>query len=242
MFSSNNNPWSDGTSFSSESGGAKDGPITNIDMPSDSRTGRPVSSNILPTPRFVYGKSVTASDTASINGLRHGINAATKSQSMANQTQREIWHLYQLQGAVLQQNQYLFRDTVDTHLEESQAQQQIWITHNKELIIHSTKNLEAQTLLRIQQIQKFFPPQRMIISSIQQPRTIVSCRYHIARLAQHFPLPTSTQSKVWLQQAKEKAKQYNTPKIPTSLGSNWPCPIGARLSAELSIIIYSQTS
>jgi hypothetical protein len=55
--------------FSVESG-AKAGPSTNIDMPNhliwstNTRTGMSVSSDILPMPRFVYGKSVTAADTA----------------------------------------------------------------------------------------------------------------------------------------------------------------------------------
>jgi hypothetical protein len=116
---------------------------------------------------------------------------------------------------LLPQDTHLFRNTIEMHLSETQAQQRTWITHNKKLVLHSAKISKAQTLLRIQRIKKFFPPQRVIASSITNPRGPSVVRYHITRLAQHYATKTVSRSTVRNRHAKDKIKQYNTPSLST---------------------------
>ena len=119
------------------------------------------------------------------NGCRHGIDAASTQQAKKEQTHREIRCLYHLKGDVLPQDRNLFRDTVETHLNESTSQLRSWITHNGKLIVHSVKVAQAQTRLRTQPLQKFFQrrnPSKLVSNNVTSKN---AGRHRVTRTKQY---------------------------------------------------------
>jgi hypothetical protein len=159
------------------------------------------------------------------NGCRHGIDNATKTQAQSDQTQRELRCLYELRERVLPQDRQMFLQSVELHLQESQAQQRTWITHNKPLIVHSTRTAAKQARLQIQQLRKFFTTRRTTCSRITNKTSTEIRRFNITRIAAHFSTTAFSRSTTTKSKTKEKAKLYNTPTM-----SSFYNPVGMSIS------------
>jgi hypothetical protein len=145
------------------------------------------------------------------NGCRHGIDIATKSQALSEQTQREVRCLYELRERVLPQDRPIFHDSVEHHLQETQAQQRTWITHNKKLIVHSARVAAHQARLCTRQLKRFFPLWK-VQSRISNSKPTEMRRFNITRLATHFATRLVSRSIVKCK-AKDKVRRFNTPTL-----------------------------
>jgi hypothetical protein len=131
------------------------------------------------------------------NTCRHGHDDASKQQSIYEQTHREVRCLYLLQPMVLQQDQVLFRDTVEEHLLSAVPQLRSWIVHNRRLIQHSVKVVNAQSKLQIHHIQRFFScrgtTQSRTAPPVQRP---APWRHRITRISNFFPAAVRPRSTI----------------------------------------------
>jgi hypothetical protein len=100
---------------------------------------------------------------------------------------------------------------VEQHLQETQAQQRTWITHNKPLIAHSARTAAKQAQLQIQQLRKFFPVRWKTFSCVKNQKSTETRQFNITRIASHFATTAFSRSTMTKSKTKAKAKLYNTP-------------------------------
>jgi hypothetical protein len=89
---------------------------------------------------------------------RHGNNYASKQQKLANQVQRDLRAIYQLQDKVLASDRDLFAAPLDTFLFADTYSIQCWIRSHKPIIYQSRREAKRHAVTNVRLLPTYFHP------------------------------------------------------------------------------------
>jgi hypothetical protein len=92
------------------------------------------------------------------NAERHGNNSTSKQQKLANQAQRDLRAIYQLQEEVLASDRDLFSTPLDTVLLADTYSIQCWIRSHKQIIYQSRREAKRHAVTNVHLLSTYFHP------------------------------------------------------------------------------------
>jgi hypothetical protein len=92
------------------------------------------------------------------NAERHGNDSASKQQKLANQAQRDLRAIYQLQDEVLVSDRDLFSTPLDTFFLADTYSIQCWIRSHKPIIYQSCREAKRHAVTNIGLLPTYFHP------------------------------------------------------------------------------------
>jgi hypothetical protein len=92
------------------------------------------------------------------NAERHGNDSTFKQQKLANQAQRDLRAIYQLQDEVLASNRVLFSTPLDTFLLADTYSIQCWIRSHKPIIYQSCREAKRHAVTNVRLLLTYFHP------------------------------------------------------------------------------------
>jgi hypothetical protein len=92
------------------------------------------------------------------NAERQGNDSASKQQKLANQAQRDLRAIYQLQDEVLASDRDLFSTPLDTFLLADTYSIQCWIRSHKPIIYQSRREANRHAVINVRLLPTYFHP------------------------------------------------------------------------------------
>jgi hypothetical protein len=131
------------------------------------------------------------------NADRHGRTSKTKAQASQYQAQRTIRALYHLKDLVLREDQDIFYDDLDAHLQQPLRELNAWISTYQGLIAYSARTAKLAARSHTKPITEHFPillhrrPRRLLLADLlpepKNYRTIKLTKY--VSVTHHPPRP-----------------------------------------------------
>ena len=127
------------------------------------------------------------------NKCRHGHDTRSTRDISLDQCKRIIKSLYQLKGKVQPQDDYVFYESLEAHLEQNVEELRQWIAVNQPLITYSARSATRAATLKTNVLSKYFVVPPTVLSGPKkknrvQPSVPSTANQRSTFITEHLPL------------------------------------------------------
>lgn len=156
---------------------------------------------------------------------RHGPDKETRSSAQAELTKRTIRSLYALKDQCLHEDQHIFYETADAHLQQNNNSLRHWVELNQSLITYSVRQAKNSDRRNTKKINTYFRPsqrqprQRQKTTTTEGSKEATTKQTHITTyINTHQPMPSDWR----ITQPKRAINQRPTHITQTTLHDAYP--------------------